>query len=131
MIFVDSGAWIASFVASDAHHQDAIDWIQNNSELLVTTDYVVSETLTWLRRQSLNHQASKLSCEWVNSGDFALHLIDESDFDKTLEVFRIYSDKDWSFTDCSSKAVIDRLGIKKAFAFDRHFRQFGHIEIVP
>ncbi|MDT7605420.1 MAG: uncharacterized protein QOF61_3417 [Acidobacteriota bacterium] len=47
------------------------------------------------------------------------------------EIFRDYADKDWSFTDCASKALIERLGIKTAFAFDRHFRQFGSVTVVP
>ena len=38
---------------------------------------------------------------------------------------------DWSFTDCTSKTVMDSLGIRTAFAFDGHFREFGSIEVVP
>ena len=35
-----------------------------------------------------------------------------------------------SFTDCTSKVVIDELGIKTAVALDAHFRDFG-ILVVP
>jgi hypothetical protein len=45
--------------------------------------------------------------------------------------FREFRDKDWSFTDISSKVVMERLSIRKAFAFDRHFRQFGSFEVIP
>jgi len=31
----------------------------------------------------------------------------------------------WSFTDCSSKIVIDDLAVKTALALDGHFQQFG------
>jgi predicted nucleic acid-binding protein len=37
----------------------------------------------------------------------------------------------WSFTDCTSKIVIDDLGIRKAAALDEHFRQFGNVTVVP
>ena len=48
------------------------------------------------------------------------------------EVFRRFSDKRWSFTDCTSKVVMDRLGIAgPCLAFDQHFRQFGSIQVVP
>ena len=40
-------------------------------------------------------------------------------------------DKEWSFTDCVSRAVIERLGITTAVAFDEHFRQFGTVIVVP
>ncbi len=42
-------------------------------------------------------------------------------------VFRRYQDKQWSFTDCTSKVLIERLGIAEAFAFDHHFEQFGTV----
>ena len=35
-----------------------------------------------------------------------------------------------NFTDCTSKVVIDELGIKTAVALDARFRQFG-ILVVP
>jgi len=47
------------------------------------------------------------------------------------QVFATYRDKGWSFTDCVSRVVIERLGIATAFAFDVHFRQFGTLTVVP
>jgi len=46
-------------------------------------------------------------------------------------VFRRFRDKGWSFTDCTSRVVIDRLSIPTAFALDQHFRQFGNVTVVP
>jgi predicted nucleic acid-binding protein len=52
MIFVDSGAWIALLNQKDPHHDDAVaiynDLVQQNAQLL-TTDYVIDETVTRLR----------------------------------------------------------------------------------
>ena len=36
-------------------------------------------------------------------------------------------DKVWSFTDCTSNAIMKDAGIIEAFAFDRHFEQMGFI----
>jgi len=47
------------------------------------------------------------------------------------ETFQRYHDKGWSFTDCVSRVVMQRLGIQQAFAFDAHFRQFGTVTILP
>jgi len=49
MIFVDSGAWYASLVPDDADHAAATAWLTQNREPLVTTDYILDETLTLLR----------------------------------------------------------------------------------
>jgi predicted nucleic acid-binding protein len=36
-----------------------------------------------------------------------------------------YLDKTFTYTDATSFAVMERLGLKTAFAFDPHFRQYG------
>jgi predicted nucleic acid-binding protein len=42
-----------------------------------------------------------------------------------------YSDKGWSFTDCTSRIVMERMKISTAFAVDHHFRQFGTVTVLP
>ena len=49
MIFVDTSAWFASVVPSDTDHKTASTWVAQNTQPLLTTDYVVDETLTLLR----------------------------------------------------------------------------------
>ncbi len=55
----------------------------------------------------------------------------EDDILTAWRVFRRFSDKEWSFTDCTSKVVMSKLGISQAFAFDHHFRQVEGVEVVP
>lgn len=49
MIFVDTGAWYASVIPDDDNHAGAHHWLTSNNEPLVTTDYVIDETLTLLK----------------------------------------------------------------------------------
>lgn len=42
-----------------------------------------------------------------------------------FEIYARFAGKAWSFTDCVSYVVIQRLGIKTAASFDQHFRQSG------
>lgn len=49
MIFVDSSAWLAVYSVRDALHAEATDAIRSFREPLVTSDYVVDETLIILR----------------------------------------------------------------------------------
>ncbi|HAT81802.1 MAG TPA: twitching motility protein PilT [Flavobacterium sp.] len=60
-----------------------------------------------------------------------VYYLTEDDILLTWQVFRQFSDKGWSFTDCSSKVVMEKLGVNQAFSFDRHFRQFGSISVFP
>jgi uncharacterized protein len=131
MIFVDTGAWFASIVPSDANHVAAIQWLNQNSELLLTTDYVVDETLTLLRSRGEMQRSIDLGTAFFSGALATLHYLTPDDVQQTWSVFRQYSDKNWSFTDCSSKVVTERLQISVAFAFDHHFRQFGSIRVVP
>jgi predicted nucleic acid-binding protein len=41
------------------------------------------------------------------------------------------SDKDSSFTDCTSFSIMSSLKLKSAFAFDKHFEQFEGIGRLP
>jgi predicted nucleic acid-binding protein len=131
MIFVDTGAWFAAAVPSDPDHPAASRWLAGNAEPLLTTDYVVDETLTLLRTRGERTRALLLVEGFFNSRLAEIYTLDESDTALAWEVFKHYDDKDWSFTDCTSKGIIERLGIQQAFAFDRHFRQFGTVQVVP
>jgi uncharacterized protein len=51
MIFVDTGAWFASVVPSDIDHASASQWLNQKAEPLLTTDYIIDETLTLLMRR--------------------------------------------------------------------------------
>ena len=39
--------------------------------------------------------------------------------------------RQWSFTDCTSRAVIERLHLKRVLTLDHHFREFGALEVIP
>jgi predicted nucleic acid-binding protein len=44
---------------------------------------------------------------------------------RTRDVLRRYEDKDFSYVDATSFAVMERLRIREAFAFDPHFVRYG------
>ncbi len=41
------------------------------------------------------------------------------------KIFQARKDKGYSFTDCTSFALMETHAIKNAFAYDKHFRQHG------
>jgi hypothetical protein len=52
------------------------------------------------------------------------------DVQKAWVLFQ-YRDKAWSFVDCVSFVLAQRLDIRDACAFDEHFRQFGTLTVHP
>jgi predicted nucleic acid-binding protein len=131
MIFVDTGAWFALFVPFDPDHAEAVRWSAANTEPLITTDFVVDETLTLLRARGERRRALRAADEFFQGGLSQLEFLTRDDVLAAWQVFLRFADKDWSFTDCTSKVVIERLQLTTAFAFDHHFHQFGTVQVVP
>ncbi len=101
------------------------------NERLVTSDDLVDETLTLFRSRGENQHALAFGTEIIERGFAEVITVSEQDFANARIVFRRFQDKGWSFTDCTSRVVMERLVISRAFAFDEHFQQFGTVSVVP
>jgi predicted nucleic acid-binding protein len=131
MIFVDTSAWFAVFSRRDKLHAAAVAAIRSLSEQLVTTDYVIDETLTILAARGERRRAVEFGKRVVEGTWVRKVRVEDEDFTAAWQAFKQFTDKDWSFTDFTSRAVMERMGIARACAFDEHFRQFGTVLIVP
>ena len=114
--------------AADSNHRRASaarDASLEAGQALVTTDFVVDETLTLIRLRLGLAAAEK----WWRQIDASSHLrwerITIERFDRARDLFFRYRDKSYSFTDCSSFVVMQELKLKDALTTDRHFRQMG------
>lgn len=131
MIFVDSSAWFAVYSRRDVNHAAAARTIRSFREQLLTPDFVIDETLTLLRARGEQRRAFAFGNRVIEGGEVKIVTISEQDFADAWGIFRKFDDKEWSFTDCTSLVVMQRLGIQRAFAFDDHFRQFGTVTVAP
>ena len=131
MIFVDTSGWYASAVPTDSDHAAAVAWLGRNTQPLLTTDYIVDETLTLLRARGETRRAMTLGEQFFAGSLAVIYYVTEEDVHLAWETFRQFSDKEWSFTDCTSKVVMEKLHVTQAFAFDHHFHQFGSIHVMP
>lgn len=131
MIFVDAGAWYALATPSDPDHDSAKLLAASINEPFVTSDYIVDELLTlFLVRRQKSKGIERLH-DVLECGGTDLVRVDETDFGDAIRVYEQFKDKEWSFTDCVSYVLIQRLQLKKAFSDDRHFQQFGIVEVMP
>ncbi len=131
MIFVDTGAWFAATVPSDPDHAVAAQILKSNRELLITSDYVLDELMTLFKIREEFQRAIVVGREILDGTVCRLEWVNEVDVQQAWITFQSFRDKEWSFTDCVSRSIISRLGVKTAFAFDEHFRQFGNCTVVP
>ncbi len=102
-----------------------------DSILLVTTDYVLDEYLTLLKSRGQLQRLNQLGRQILEEVVCRIEWVQSADVYKAWTIFNSHRDKGWSFTDCVSRTVMERLKIAQAFAFDDHFREFGSISVVP
>jgi len=132
-IFIDTSAWDTIEDANDTNHEIALLFKEEISEKyrLVTTTYVLDETYTLLLLNVGYVRAVKFKRNidvMVELGILILVYISESIEEAAWEVFERFNvDKKWSFTDCTSKVVMEQRKIYEVFAFDHHFEQMGFV----
>lgn len=138
MIFVDTGAWYSTEVEDDDRHLQATgfmkkDLASNSYGVLVTSDYVLDETITLLRTRRGIKPAVDFIDKIRKSKSLQIVWIGREIFDAALEKLSKYDDRkdqDLSFTDCTSFSIMNDLSIANSFTFDSHFKKAG-FKILP
>ncbi|MGE5572575.1 MAG: type II toxin-antitoxin system VapC family toxin [Bacteroidota bacterium] len=94
---------------------------------VVTSNYVIDETVTWLRYH-VRHRAAVAFRETLTEARAAhgLHVewVSERIEGEAWDVFLRYSDHELSFTDCTSAVIARELGLL-VWAYDRDFSTLG------
>lgn len=127
-VFIDTGGFAALYNRQDTHHEKAARiWsgLLLKRPLLYTSNFVLAETITLLRKRA-GFQASVQFGEALFASSIVRILrVNASQESQSWTLYKKFSDQDFSFTDCSSFALMRELGILNAFAFDHHFSIFG------
>ncbi len=131
MIFVDTSAWYAAYVPNDPRHAEVKALVDFSPRRLLTTDHILAETLTLFRIRGEGERAIALGRAMLAESCATLVRLEPADLQRAFQVFATFADKRWSFVDCSSFAVMERLGIHDALAVDRHFHQMPGIVTRP
>jgi predicted nucleic acid-binding protein len=130
MIFVDTSAWYAAYVPTDPHHQVISQRLRSESEV-VTSDFVVDETITLLLARHERQRALRFGHDLLVTGVARVECIETADLVSAYNVLLRFHDKAWSFTDCTSYVAMQRLGIAEALTLDQHFRQMPGVVVYP
>lgn len=130
--FVDTSFLVARFSRKDRNHRSASAFSASQREpgvdrlRLVLSDYVFDETITTLRFRSGRHEvAAAAGRALLDSKAFDRVSVEPPVFEAAWSLFLDRGDKTWSLTDCTSFVLMENLGIRKALAFDRNFREAG------
>ena len=138
MIFVDTSAWLALADSHDRDHTAARELgpaiARGRFGKQITTNYVLAETLTIVRRRLGLPTALRFAGTLEESQEVQVFWIEPVHHHEAVSLMGSHADKDWSLTDCTSFVVMRALGVTHAFAFDHDFVQAGfriHPERAP
>jgi predicted nucleic acid-binding protein len=132
LLLVDTSALCAFIDKGEHRHRAVTSFIQTRGAefTLFVSDYVFDETLTWVKNRFGARQAIEFGRK-LRASDFCrYYVLTVEDEALTWATFEKYSDKAWSYTDCSCLAVMQRLQITEVLSLDAHFRQMG-VQVWP
>jgi hypothetical protein len=127
-LFVDTSAWLALNDKNDQYHGEAVlrsAEVKQQKIQLVTSEYVLDESITIIRYRVSHRAAVIFGNALMSSTIVSIEDIMDKKRLKAWALFKKYGDKEFSFTDCTSFALMMKLRIQKAFTFDDHFKQVG------
>jgi predicted nucleic acid-binding protein len=85
------------------------------------TNFIVAESHALI----LSRLGAEIARRWLLGHVWPVEPVHPRDEERAKEIIRKYIDKNFSYTDATSFAVMERLGLKEAFGFDPHFQQYG------
>lgn len=126
-LLVDTGAWYALADTSDRNHTRAVqclDALEDDDDLM-TTDAIVVETWALLTSH-LGRPAALRFWETLRENATPILCLQPSDLEAAWHIVSNWSDQDFSFTDATTFAIMERCGVTKCFAFDKHFSVYRY-----
>ncbi len=132
-VFLDSSGFLALVNPRDTHHTQArAAWERLTKEgwRTFTSNLVVAETHALFLTRLGRDRATAFLRSILQSSTTIVRLSQQDEQHAQDIIFR-YDDKNFSYTDASSFAVMERLRIGPAFTFDHNFAQYGLEMIGP
>ncbi len=129
MRFVDTSFWVALFFERDGHHAVARGLWSGNSGALLTTNHVIGETWTFIRRRRGHSDAVRVLDALAGSRRVTMVRVERGAEDAAWEWLRRHDDREYSFVDATSFAVMRRRRLREALAFDSDFTSAGFLEV--
>jgi predicted nucleic acid-binding protein len=132
VIFVDTSFWVAYRNRRDPHHEDAVSLLASHADDgLMTSNQVRGETWTYLRRRAGHRAAVGFLDALQSSPRTTVELVDTATENEALDWLRRHDEREYSFVDATSFAVMRRRRVTEALAFDGDFSAAGFVELRP
>lgn len=132
-LFLDTAGWMSMADGGDPLHLETTgtrDRFLEEGGIMVTSDYIIDETLTLIRRRIHIDAAEKWWSQISRSSRLRVEWVDSLRAEKARSWFFKWKDSTFSFTDCTSFVIMQELHLRKVLTTDRHFAIAG-FEVLP
>ncbi|ORB90263.1 PIN domain-containing protein [Mycobacterium persicum] len=130
MIFADTSFWAALGNAKDARHEIAKNLWASKPPVVLTSNHVLGETWTLLNRRR-GHRAAVGAAAIRFSAVVRVEHITADLEEQAWDWLARHDEREYSFVDATSFALMRRKGIRNAYAFDDDFSAAGFVELRP
>lgn len=134
MVIVDSSAFYSLENRDEPEHgrtRAAFIELVEAGVRLFTTNFVFDETYTLLLVR-LGRETALAWAQGLRAGRLIqLISVGEDHEERAWEIIESFKDKAFSYTDATSFAVAESLGIDAALSLDSHFHQYGKFRVLP
>lgn len=136
MKFADTSWWVAWSLPGDGRHADALAVLRHlgRSERILTTNCIVGETWTFLRRKD-GHRAAVAYIDRVETlaeqSKLIVHRVSVEQEADAWQWLRRREGREYSFVDATSFRVMHDRRLTEALAFDDDFASAGFVELRP
>ena len=136
MKFADTGWWVAWSLPGDQRHRDALAMLARlgPTEQALTTDLVIGETWTFLRRKDSQLVAVAFLDRvdaLIDYGRLVRHRVTSDQADDAWSWLRKRDERVYSYVDATSFRVMRDRRLREVLAFDSDFAAAGFVEVQP
>jgi predicted nucleic acid-binding protein len=123
-VLVDTSAIYALIDRDDGNHRAAragLERLRKRRDEPIVTNFIVAECHALL----VARVGADIARRWLATSAWPVERTSTEDEESAKDIIVTHVDKSYSLTDAISFAVMKRLRIRTALAFDRQFVQFG------
>ncbi len=131
MRFADTSFWVALQVPRDRWHDAAAALWRRDRSPVRTSNLILGETWTFLRRRADHRVAVRFLDLVRESARVSVAAVDESIDERAWTWLRRHDERPYSYVDATSFEIMRRERIAEAFAFDNDFTTAGFVEARP
>jgi predicted nucleic acid-binding protein len=129
--FVDTSFWVGLRYRRDERHRDARSLWESGPGPMLTSALVVGETWTFLRRRTGHREAMQFHRAVQRLPRLTVRDVDHDVIADAWRWLARHDEREYSFVDATSFALMRRLRIREALAFDGDFAAAGFVEVRP